>query len=42
MYTYQRWHHSNGGVGDFGVCGEFIELVEVSMGKKEGTHHINW
>ena len=25
------------GVGEFGVCGKFLELVEGGMGKKEGT-----
>ena len=39
MYTYQRWHHSYGGVGEFGVLRvhkEFIVLVEGGIGKKEG------
>ena len=37
MPTYQRWCHSKGGVGEYGVCREFLELVEEGMGKKEGT-----
>ena len=27
--------------GEFGVCGEFIELVEGSMEKEEGTATLN-
>ena len=35
MFNYQRWHHSNWHVGEFGVCGEFIELVEGGKGKRK-------
>ena len=36
MCTYKRWHHLNGAVGKFGVCGGFGELEEGSKG--EGRH----
>ena len=39
MCAYQRWHHSNGGVGEFQACREFIKLVEDGMGKRKASPH---
>ena len=39
MCTYKRWHHSNGGVGNFGMYGEFMELEEGDKGKRKVPPH---